>query len=84
MSAKNKPKRPASNDIRITRVYNAPVKAVWDAWTDPTVVRRWWGSDPDGVARRITADTASYLGPLRAAASEAMNRFLDLVAARAA
>ena len=30
MSAKSKP-----NEIKITRVYDAPVKAVWDAWTDP-------------------------------------------------
>jgi GMP synthase (glutamine-hydrolysing) len=42
------------------------------------------GSDPDGAARRITADTASYLGPLRTAAGEAMNRFLDLVTTRPA
>jgi uncharacterized protein YndB with AHSA1/START domain len=28
MSEKNK-----SNEIRITRIYDAPVKAVWEAWT---------------------------------------------------
>jgi len=38
MAAKNK-----SNEIRITRVYDAPVKAVWDAWTDPQQVAQWWG-----------------------------------------
>lgn len=32
-----------SNEIRITRVYDAPVKAVWDAWTDPEQVAQWWG-----------------------------------------
>ncbi len=32
-----------SNEIRITRVYDAPVKAVWDAWTDPQQVAKWWG-----------------------------------------
>ncbi len=25
------------------RVYEAPVKAVWDAWTDPEQVGKWWG-----------------------------------------
>jgi uncharacterized protein YndB with AHSA1/START domain len=38
MSVKNN-----SNEIRITRVYNAPVQAVWDAWTDPKQVAQWWG-----------------------------------------
>ena len=33
----------SSNEIRITRVYEAPVKAVWDAWTDPRQVAQWWG-----------------------------------------
>jgi len=38
MSTKNKP-----NEIYITRIYDAPVKAVWDAWTDPKQVAQWWG-----------------------------------------
>ena len=31
------------NDIHIVRVYDAPVKAVWDAWTDPNQLAKWWG-----------------------------------------
>jgi uncharacterized protein YndB with AHSA1/START domain len=38
MTAKSK-----SNEIQITRIYDAPVKAVWDAWTDPEQVAQWWG-----------------------------------------
>ncbi len=38
MAAQNK-----SNEIRIVRVYDAPVKAVWDAWTDTEQVAQWWG-----------------------------------------
>lgn len=38
MAAKNKP-----NEIQITRVYDVPVKTVWDAWTDPKKVAQWWG-----------------------------------------
>jgi uncharacterized protein YndB with AHSA1/START domain len=37
------PAKPESNEIRITRVYDAPVRAVWDAWTDPKQVAQWWG-----------------------------------------
>lgn len=35
--------RTNSNEIRITRVYDAPVRAVWDAWTIPAQVEKWWG-----------------------------------------
>ena len=38
MAAKN-----SSNEIRLTRVYDAPVRAVWDAWTLPEQVAKWWG-----------------------------------------
>lgn len=38
MAAKNK-----SNEINISRVYDAPVKLVWDAWTDPEQTAKWWG-----------------------------------------
>lgn len=38
MAVKNK-----SNELKITRVYEAPVDVVWDAWTDPAQVAKWWG-----------------------------------------
>jgi uncharacterized protein YndB with AHSA1/START domain len=38
VAARNKP-----NELRIIRVYDAPVAAVWDAWTDPEQVAQWWG-----------------------------------------
>jgi uncharacterized protein YndB with AHSA1/START domain len=31
-----------SHEIRLTRVYDAPVQAVWDAWTTEQVAK-WWG-----------------------------------------
>jgi uncharacterized protein YndB with AHSA1/START domain len=36
-------KRDATEHIDITRVYDAPVKAVWKAWTDPVEAAKWWG-----------------------------------------
>lgn len=47
MAAKNKP-----NELYLTRVYDAPVKMVWEAWTDPKQVAKWWG--PRGFT--ITTD----------------------------
>jgi uncharacterized protein YndB with AHSA1/START domain len=38
MAARSKP-----NEIRITRVYDAPVALVWDAWTDSKKAAKWWG-----------------------------------------
>lgn len=38
MAASAKP-----NEIHITRVYDAPVALVWDAWTDPEQAAQWWG-----------------------------------------
>lgn len=32
-----------SNEITINRVYDAPVRLVWEAWTDPAQVAQWWG-----------------------------------------
>lgn len=38
MAQKNK-----SNELKITRLYDAPVKMVWEAWTDPKQASKWWG-----------------------------------------
>ena len=35
--------RNKSNELRLTRVFDAPVKTVWEAWTDPKQVAQWWG-----------------------------------------
>jgi len=32
-----------SNELKISRTYDAPVRAVWDAWTDTKQVAQWWG-----------------------------------------
>src|SRR3569623_1828244 len=37
------PAQDKSNEIRIIRIFDAPVKAVWDAWTDPQQAAQWWG-----------------------------------------
>ena len=32
-----------TNVITLTRVYDAPLRAVWEAWTVPEEVAQWWG-----------------------------------------
>ena len=34
---------PVSGEIVIRRVFDAPRKAVWDAWTEPDRCMLWWG-----------------------------------------
>lgn len=31
------------NEIALHRIYDAPVRLVWDAWTDPKKAAHWWG-----------------------------------------
>lgn len=31
------------NEITITRLFNAPAKLVWRAWTEPQHFMHWWG-----------------------------------------
>ncbi len=32
-----------ANEIQLIRIFDAPVKLVWEAWTDPEQVAQWWG-----------------------------------------
>jgi uncharacterized protein YndB with AHSA1/START domain len=36
-------------EIMISRTFNAPAKIVFDAWTKPELVRRWWAPKSHGV-----------------------------------
>ncbi len=37
------PAKSKTNELKLVRVYDAPVAMVWDAWTDPEQVAKWWG-----------------------------------------
>ena len=32
-----------AKQIEVTRTFNASVEMVWKVWTDPELVKRWWG-----------------------------------------
>ncbi len=34
---------PKSEELIITRLFDAPVELVWHAWTDPEHLMKWWG-----------------------------------------
>jgi uncharacterized protein YndB with AHSA1/START domain len=35
--------------LHFERTYPAPIERVWDAWTQPELLRRWWGPDKTTV-----------------------------------
>lgn len=35
-------------EIEFERTYDVPVEIVWQAWTDPEILKKWWG--PDNVS----------------------------------
>src|SRR5690348_15129681 len=36
-----------NQELTLTRLYDAPLEKVWQAWTDPVQLAQWWG--PNGV-----------------------------------
>ena len=34
---------PGKNELVITRIFDAPRELVWKAWTQPEMLKRWWG-----------------------------------------
>jgi uncharacterized protein YndB with AHSA1/START domain len=35
------------HELRLERTFDAPREAVFEAWTSPEVMRRWWAAGPD-------------------------------------
>lgn len=42
--------KPSTNErtIQISRVFDLPLKKVWQAWTEPEEFKKWWG--PEGYS----------------------------------
>lgn len=34
-----------SKEIVITRIFDAPREKVWEAWTEPELIKKWWGPE---------------------------------------
>lgn len=32
-------------EVEFERTYDAPIEKVWQAWTDPKLLKQWWGPD---------------------------------------
>lgn len=38
-------------ELHLTRTLNAPIDLVWEVWTEPEHIAKWWG--PDGFSNTI-------------------------------
>ncbi len=36
---------PKTRDVVVTRIFDAPVEQVWNAWVEPEMVKQWWGAE---------------------------------------
>lgn len=36
-------------EIEFERTYDAPLETVWQAWTDPKMIKQWWGPNDVSV-----------------------------------
>jgi len=43
-------------DLRVERTFDATAEEVFDAWTSPTVLKRWWAAGPDWDAPLVEVD----------------------------
>ena len=44
------------DELRLERTYSATPEEVFDAWTNPTVLERWWAPGPDWETPLIEVD----------------------------
>jgi uncharacterized protein YndB with AHSA1/START domain len=45
-----------SNKIKIERRFSETPQKLWQAWTDPRIVKLWFGSDPNGTVLDAVLD----------------------------
>lgn len=42
--------------ITVETTFKAPIEKVWKAWTDPSLILQWFGSDPNGQVLEANLD----------------------------
>ena len=51
---------PSDREIRIERVFEAPIERVWQAFTDPELLAQWWGRGNKLVIERMEVERGGH------------------------
>jgi uncharacterized protein YndB with AHSA1/START domain len=51
---------PTDREIRIERIFDAPVDRVWQAYTDPELLAQWWGRGNKLVIERMEVERGGH------------------------
>lgn len=44
------------NSLRIERIFNTGIELVWQCWSNPELIKEWFGSDPNGTVDIVDID----------------------------
>src|SRR5260221_8502475 len=47
---------PEKDIVTIEKIFDVPIMNMWNAWTDPSVVIKWFGSEPGGEVLEAKLD----------------------------
>ena len=47
---------PNNDTISISKTFHASIEKIWAAWTDPSIISKWFGSDPNGIVLNAMMD----------------------------
>ena len=59
-TVKTKITTPTDREIRIERIFNAPRDRVWRAYTEPELVKQWWGRGNKLVIERLEVERGGH------------------------
>jgi uncharacterized protein YndB with AHSA1/START domain len=51
---------PADREVRIERIFDAPVERVWQAFTDPELLAQWWGRGNKLLIERMEVERGGH------------------------
>jgi uncharacterized protein YndB with AHSA1/START domain len=51
---------PAEREIHIERVFDAPIERVWQAFTDPDLIKQWWGGGGNLIVERMEVERGGH------------------------
>src|SRR5205085_10878067 len=46
----------ATDSVSLEIMIHTPVEKTWEAWTDPALILKWFGSDPNGEGIKAELD----------------------------